>query len=165
MEPLYSAPINKHVIPFGKILLNLRQLVKFRKLLVCYPSGGPVKQFGKARAISDEFKELLESILTTKTIDPVLQKRLATDEQHLLTSLMKVSRLGAMLRFEPYVPSTEEHLARYDVLRGALNAGLTHAPELLAELRQLTGLFTSIGRIQKEDSVWINQLLNDLETN
>ena len=159
---LQKPALKKNIIQFGAVQINVRQLAKSR-LLVCYPSGGPVKQLGKAQKITEGFTDLLIGILQIKSIDPVLQQRLSMPESQLLATLMRVSRLGPVLSFAPYSPSIEEHLARYDVLRGALNAGLDHAPEVLHELMMLTKLLTVVGRIKEKDSVWICALLEDLE--
>jgi len=155
----------KLYLELGNILISKKQLEK-SKLLVSYPSGGPIKGVGKAISISDKLLQILIGILTTSRIDTELQSNLNDNESKLFHTLMTASRLKQVLQYKPHVKTIEDHLRRFDVLRGALNAGLTHAPEVLKELTELTQLLSSpiINRISKSDAIWIQELLDDLGT-
>ena len=155
----------KMYIEFGNILISRKQLER-HKLLVSYPSGGPVKGVGKALLISDTLLQILVGILTTSRIDTELQSNLNDAETKILNTLMTASRLKQVLQYKQHVKTLEDHLRRFDVLRGGLNAGL-HAPEVLKELNELTHLLSSpiINRISEPDAIWIQELLKDLGKN
>lgn len=152
----------KNYIQFGKIQLNTT-LLKKNKLGVTYPSGGPVGGLGKAVPISETFVSLLTVLLQTQQIDIEEQKKLNNNEAKLFENLIKKSGLQTTLNYSPHVNTIEDHIKRYDVLRGGLNAGL-HAPEVLNELIELTTLLSNptIGRISPTDAVWILELLRGL---
>lgn len=153
----------KNFIQFGKLQLNTTNLKKNR-LSVTYPSGGPVGNgLGKAVQISNELVSLLTILLQTQKIDVEEQKKLPPHDAKLFETLIKKSGLVERLHYSPHVTTIADHLKRYNVLRGGLNAG-NHAPEIVTELIQLTELLSNpaIGRISKSDAGWILELLGGL---
>ena len=149
-------------IALGRILIQKKRLQK-NSLLTMAPSGGPTL-LGKARQISDPLKNILVDLLQTQKIDIEMQKALRPDDAKIFAAIIRYSKLTKILGYKPHVLTIADHVRRYDVLRGGLLAG-NHAPEILNELRDLTTLLSTpaLGIISPEKSVWIFQLLRDLE--
>ena len=151
----------KNYSQFGAILLNINLLQKSR-LLTMYPSGGPT-MLKKSKPITSTLVELITIIFQTNEIDIEIQKRLSPEEAKLFASLIKISKLGASLNYKAHVLTIADHVKRYNVLRGGLNAG-NHAPEILDELKHLTSLLSNphIQIVSESDAEWILELLDDL---
>lgn len=153
--------IHKDFMIFGKIYINEKKL-KQNKLFTRYPAGGGTT-LGKTRLISEFLSQLINKILTLHILDTDLQSRLNPIETRLLTDLIRISRLGKALGYKQYVMSVDNLVARYKVLRGAVDAGL-RADETIDELKVLTTHLSSpiVNKIKQSDAVWIQDLLNDL---
>ena len=158
----FKKTILKSYVPFGRVFLNTT-LLKKGELLIVYESGGPVPCLKNKQKISDTFAHLLTLLVTTAEIDIDTQKLLTPTEAQLFERLMKCSGIGAQLNYTPHVTTLADHIKRYNLLRGGLDAG-NHAPDLVQELIQLTNLLSNpaIGRISSQDAIWILDLLGGL---
>jgi hypothetical protein len=145
-------PRNAHYRPFGIFIINLKMLEK-NILLVKYPTPknlGPVPKL-RQTPISREMTALLNDLLYTGQVNSDIQKVLKNDEPALLNTLMRLSRLGPQLNFQPYRTSVDDFVHRFELLKAGFIAGNN---EVAPELEDLINVLSSniYKKISKEDA-------------
>lgn len=137
---------------FGRFVLNRGRLNKENILLVKYPkNNGPVSKIRRT-SITNDFKNLINDLFDTSTINIELQKQLGQKEQDLFELLLKLAGLDIQLNYKKHIMTVEDYKARFEVLRGAIMAG-NHNPEIVKELINIIDILSneSIGIISQED--------------
>jgi hypothetical protein len=160
-EPINKSFINVRYVSFGKFVLNT-YFLKDNKLLIKYAkSHAPVPKL-KSTPISNDFRTLINDLLSTQKINIDLQKQLNTKEQSLFQKLIQMAGLNQTLDYKPYVQNVDDYVRQFEVLRGGLLAG-NQSPELKKDLIESINLLSnpSIGKIFPNDAIELIQILEE----
>ena len=141
-----------HYSPFGKFLINHRQLREKNNLLIKYKSKAPVPTL-RGTLISDNFVSLISDILDTKRINIQTQKKLDKDEGDLFDHLIKTCKLVNDLNYHRVSMDMNDIMKLFEILRGGFMAG-NHSIELKNELIDVITLLSSpiAKKITKDDA-------------
>lgn len=116
--------IEKLYVPFGKYILNTKQL-KNNVLLIKNKKGlAPIAKL-KRTVISDDLKNLLTDLIDTQTINIELQKELNNNEIVLFEKLLSLCQLKDILNYIRYSKTVDDYLHRLSIIQGSFNAGNT----------------------------------------
>ena len=140
-------------IPFGKFMINRKDLEQ-NKLNLKYPnSKGRHPIFKKKTEISDDFKDLIYDILHTHKINIQTQKNLNDKEANMFHDLIHSCKLDVYLKYKRVTKDISDYVHRFTILHGAICAG-NHARETLNEIRDVIQLLANptINKIKTEDS-------------
>lgn len=142
--------LNKKKIQNGIILLKYRNL------------GTLSGKFKKQVPISSDLKNLILDIIHTGRINIDTQKSLTPNDSKLFDELMKACRLVEHLNYEKYQPTVDDHVKRFKLLRGGLEAG-NHSKELRTELIELLQLLShpAINKISLGDAAYFTEMLEE----
>lgn len=114
--------IEKLYVPFGKYILNTKQL-KNNVLLIKNRKGlAPIAKL-KRTEITDDLKNLLIDLIDTQTINIELQKELNNDEIVLFEKLLSLCKLKEVLNYKKYSKTIDDYLHRLTIIQGSINAG------------------------------------------
>ena len=109
---------------FGSLILHTYYLNNC-KLLVKYPSLGPVKNLSQTK-ISPEFRTIIKTLIRAEEINYDLLKQLESDEKDLFQMLMQRSQLGPELNFEAELMdyTEKEIIEKFNTEKGIIEAGI-----------------------------------------
>lgn len=116
--------IEKLYVPFGKYILNTKQL-KNNILLIKNKKGlAPIAKL-KRTEITDDFKNLITDLIDTQKINIELQKELNNDEIILFEKLLSLCHLKSVLNYKRYSKTVDDYIHRLTIIQGSFNAGNT----------------------------------------
>jgi hypothetical protein len=116
--------IDKLYVPFGKYILNTKQL-KQNVLLIKNKKGlAPIAKL-KRTEITDDFKNLLTDLIDTQRINIELQKELNNNEVVIFETLLSLCNLKNVLNYKRYSKSVDDYFHRLKIIQGSFNAGNT----------------------------------------
>lgn len=116
--------IEKLYVPFGKYILNTKQL-KNNILLIKNKKGlAPIAKL-KRTEITDDFKNLITDLIDTQKINIELQKELQKEEVFLFEKLLSLCNLKEVLNYKRYSKTVDDYIHRLTIIQGSFNAGNT----------------------------------------
>ena len=116
--------IEKLYVPFGKYILNTKQL-KNNVLLIKNKKGlAPIGKL-KRTEITNDFKNLITDLIDTQRINVELQKELNNDEIILFEKLLSLCNLKDVLNYKRYSKTVDDYIHRLTIIQGSMNAGNT----------------------------------------
>lgn len=154
---------NTNYIPFGRLILNTKMLNENKLLIKHKNTHAPVPKL-KQTPISDNFKALIQDLITTGKLNIQLQKELSMKEQELLEVLFTVSHIKEHLGFSRKTKDIDDYIHRFNVLKGGLLAGNKN-PEIKNEMLLIINLLNNPltgPRINDEDAKFLKEIINDL---
>jgi hypothetical protein len=141
--------IERRYIRFGIFILNHHKL-KSNVLLIKYPTSfAPVPKI-RSTVISDTFKDLLHDLMDTQTINTAVQKKLSKKEADTFELLIRLAKLTEQLNYERQEMTVDDHISRFDILRGEMIAG-NDSRILKDELIELVDILNKAGKIDDAD--------------
>ena len=144
---------------FGKFIIN-KKLLNKHILLVKYPiSYAPIPKI-KRQDISNELQTLLIDLIDTQEINKQIQKNLNIHDMQLFETIINLSGLKQQLKYNRIYKTVQDHMDRFIILQGALNAG-NHNIVIINELINIIDILNneSIGVISNEDSKMLKDCL------
>lgn len=148
-------------IKFGfKTSINMKKLKNNIILLKYTQSLGPINKFRGQKKISDDFKNFLLDLILNKKINTDTQKTLSQSDIKIFELMLEVTKLTDQLDYSRYIPTVEDYIHRFEILRGGFLAG-NHSIEIREEMKDLLLLLSSkpINLIKKEDSDYFIEML------
>lgn len=145
-----EAPEERYIV-FGQLVINKPRLINDNKLSVKYKTTlGSVSKFKSAR-VSDQFKDLIKTILEEQKINHRLLSELSDLEKDLFYNLIKRAKLESRLGLDNYrTREQDQQYKRFDLLKGQILAG-NNNPKILQELKQLIIKFMNDGTMSKSE--------------
>lgn len=116
--------IEKLYVPFGKYILNTKQLQNNILLIKNKKGLAPIAKL-KRTVISDDFKNLITDLIDTQTINIELQKELQKEEVFLFEKLLSLCNLKEVLNYKRYSKTVDDYIHRLTIIQGSFNAGNT----------------------------------------
>ena len=114
--------MEKYYVPFGKYIINTKQLKSNVLLIKSIKSLGAVNRLRRT-IISDDFKNLIIDLLDTGKINIQLQKQLKLKEMELLELLINISGLTDVLHYSRRERDSNDYIERLILIQGTLEAG------------------------------------------
>jgi hypothetical protein len=149
-------------VQFGsRTQINIRKLEDNIILIKYIKNLGPLKNFPAQRHISNELKMILQDIIETGKINVDSQKKLSHSDIKLFEKILSLCKLTTHLQYKRYVPTIDDHIERFQLLRASLVAG-NQSEEIKQELIQLIKLLSNpfVGKISGEDAQEFIELLS-----
>ena len=99
-------------------------------------------------------------MISNKKINTDTQKTLNSVDVKLFELILEVCKLTDELDYSRYIPTVEDYIHRFEILRGGFLAG-NHSIEIREEMKDLLLLLSSkpINLIKKEDSDYFIEML------
>jgi len=146
-KPIYAT--------FGKYVLHVPRLLQDNVLSLRYPSLGQIPKL-KPKGVSDNYREVIESIVDTQTIDPRLYKKLHDDEKEHFDVVMKGSGLSVKLGYAPIGPKQDdkEDESRLNLLIGEIHGG-NNSVRVRKELEELVKKLVVSKKLSKSQGMGI----------
>lgn len=118
----FEDTIKKYYVPFGKYIINTKQLNDNVLLIKSIKSLGAVNRLRRT-PISDDFKNLIIDLLHTGKINIQLQKELKIKEIELFELLLNISGLTNILNYSRVEKDVNDYLNRLILIQGSFKAG------------------------------------------
>lgn len=156
--------INKkatNYIPFGRLILNQKMLDENKLLIKHANTHAPIAKL-RQTDVSDNFKALIQDLITTGKLNIQLQKELSMSEQNLLEILLKVSHIKEHLEFSKKTKDIDDYIHRYNVLKGGLLAGNKNE-EIKNEMMLIINLLHNpiVGRLNDEEKEFLIKFIKE----
>jgi hypothetical protein len=136
---------------FGRLIVSMPKLSD-GILRVLYASNGINVAGIKSTHISEDFKDLIMTIIDTEKFNPRLFERLPNSEKPLFKKLIDVSKLKHKLGAGNLVDENErQQLQRWELVRGELESGNDNI-SLKKEAKKLISYFMKSGRLSKSEA-------------
>lgn len=116
--------IEKLYVPFGKYILNTKQLQNNILLIKNKKGLAPIAKL-KRTEITDDFKNLITDLIDTQKINIELQKELQKEEVFLFEKLLSLCNLKEVLNYKRYSKTVDDYIHRLTIIQGSFNAGNT----------------------------------------
>lgn len=149
-------------IQFGnKTQINIKKLDNNIILIKYIKNLGPLKNFPAQKGISNELKLILQDLVETGKINVDAQKKLSQSDIKLFEKILVLCKLKTHLQYKPYVPTIDDHIERFELLRSSLVAG-NQSEEIKQELIQLIKLLSNpfVSKISVQDAQEFIELLS-----
>jgi hypothetical protein len=149
-------------VQFGSLTqINIRKLEDNIILVKYIKNLGPLKNFPAQKNISNELKLILQDLIETGRINVDTQKHLSQSDVKLFEKVLSLCKLKTHLQYKPYVPTIDDHIERFNLLRSSLVAG-NQSEEIKQELIQLIKLLSNpfVSKISVEDAQEFIELLS-----
>lgn len=144
-------------VQFGNsISLNYKKLHDNILLIKYSKSFGPTKL--KSTKISDNLKQFILEIIETEKLNVNFQKKLDIDDVKLFEKLIDICRLRTFLKYKKYIPSIDDQIERFNLLRAGFFAG-NHSYETRQEIISLLNILSNANKISKSDADEFIQIL------
>jgi hypothetical protein len=148
-------------ITFGsKFMINIKLLEKNNTLLIKYQTYSPLGWL-KRRKINNEFKNFLQELLDTNTINYGLLKLCLDEDITLFEQIIEKGKLTKTLKFnrEECEPTKEDLKERFNILKGEILAGNDN-PEIKVKCKNV---INRLFRLQMIDEVMKNELIEGID--
>ena len=149
-------------IQFGnKTQINIKKLDNNIILIKYIKNLGPLKNFPAQKGISNELKLILQDLVETGKINVDAQKKLSQSDIKLFEKILVLCKLKTHLQYKPYVPTIDDHIERFELLRSSLVAG-NQSEEIKQEFIQLIKLLSNpfVSKISVQDAQEFIELLS-----
>jgi hypothetical protein len=149
-------------VQFGsRTQINIRKLEDNIILIKYIKNLGPLKNFPAQRHISNELKMILQDLIETGKINVDAQKKLSQPDIQLFERILSLCKLKNYLQYKRYVPTIDDHIERFELLRSSLVAG-NQSEEIKQELVELIKLLSNpfVSKISVEDANEFIELLS-----
>lgn len=149
-------------VQFGsRTQINIRKLEDNIILIKYIKNLGPLKKFPAQKNISNELKIMLQDLIVTGKINVDTQKKLSQSDVKLFEKILVLCKLTTHLQYKPYVPTIDDHIERFNLLRSSLVAG-NQSEEIKQELIQLIKLLSNpfVSKISVQDAQEFIELLS-----
>ena len=149
-------------IQFGnKTQINIKKLDNNIILIKYIKNLGPLKNFPAQKNISNELKLILQDLIETGKINVDAQKKLSQSDIKLIEKVLSLCKLTTHLQYKRYVPTIDDHIERFELLRSSLVAG-NQSDEIKQELIELIKLLSNpfVSKISVQDAQEFIELLS-----
>lgn len=149
-------------VQFGnKTQINIKKLEDNIILIKYIKNLGPLKKFPAQKNISDELKLIFQDVIETGRINVDTQKKLSHSDVKLFEKVLVLCKLKTHLNYKPYVPTIDDHIERFELLRSSLVAG-NQSEEIKQELIELIKLLSNpfVSKISSSDAQEFIELLS-----
>jgi hypothetical protein len=161
LNPEKTTYLNNYIQFGNKTQINIRKLEDNIILIKYIKNLGPLKNFPAQKNISNELKMILQDIIETGKINVDTQKKLSQSDIKLFEKILSLCKLTTHLEYKRYVPTIDDHIKRFDLLRASLVAG-NQSEEIKQELVELIKLLSNpfVSKISVEDAQEFIELLS-----
>lgn len=144
------APEERYVV-FGQVVINKPSLFMDNRLAIKYKNSlSSVTNF-PSKKVSNNFKELIKTILDEQKINHKILSELSDDEKDLFYNLIKRAKLESKLGMTGYrTCEQDKQYERFELLKGQVIAG-NNNKQILQELKQLIVKFMNDGTLSKAE--------------
>ena len=147
---------------FGKLILNFTMLNNDNKLACKYKSGAGLVGLRK-QTISEDFKSVINELITNGKVDYPVAKQMNDNEKVLLGTLIIKAGLGPQLKFniKQLNCTVPELKAQFTIIQGEVISG-NDSKELKQQAYDIVTKLLALKGIDEEDG---QDLLNELKPN
>jgi hypothetical protein len=158
--------IQRDYKPFGRFIINRKELSNNVMLLKYEKSHGPIKDWHRHK-VSDPIKRFVLNLIDTAELNTDLLKQIEEqDDIEYLEKLLNKCQISNQLKYKRYVFTVNDYVEKFNLIKGSISSG-NNNPKLKAQLRELIELLSNpvIKKINKEDANFLNECLVEMEIN